>query len=262
MARIFISYRRADSRTFTNRIYDRLRGAFRKRNVFKDIDNLPIGRDFRDVLREATSDCEVMLVIIGPDWLTITDEAGNRRLDDPKDFVRLEVEAGLQRHDILVVPLLVDGASMPSADELPETLQELAYKHGFVIHDDPLFHANMDTLIRQLREQNKRGKFRVDWGWWLFPALIFIVTFITTFSRLMGAGSLPSTPEPSQTAVVQLATNTLAPSATEPLDMTDTPTLTDTHTTIESHTLSPTSEPTASFTPEPSPSFTPPLNPT
>lgn len=69
MARIFVSYRRADSRLVTNRIYDRLRGAFGKHDVFKDVDNIPPGKDFRGVLREATANCQIMLVIIGPKWV-------------------------------------------------------------------------------------------------------------------------------------------------------------------------------------------------
>src|SRR5688572_25690613 len=105
MAQIFISYRRAESSSTTGRIHDRLAQAFGKDNVFKDVDDIPIGRDFRGILRQASANCKVMLVIIGPTWLNVQ-KNGIRRLDDPNDFVRLEVETGLQSDDILVVPIL------------------------------------------------------------------------------------------------------------------------------------------------------------
>jgi hypothetical protein len=97
MPRIFISYRREDSRHITNRIYDRLVTAFGKSSTFKDVNKIPPGRDFRSVIREATAECEVMLVVIGNTWLNASYPDGQRRLDDPEDFARIEVETGLQR---------------------------------------------------------------------------------------------------------------------------------------------------------------------
>lgn len=136
MPRIFISYRRADSRLVVNRINDRLIAEFGKENIFKDVDDIPAGRDFRDVLKAATSACDVMLVVVGPQWLSIRDEQGHRRLDDPGDFVRLEVETGLQGKDTLVIPLLVEGASPPNVNELPVSLRQLAFHNAFLLHDD------------------------------------------------------------------------------------------------------------------------------
>lgn len=130
MAKIFISYRRADSRTISGRIYDRLTAAFGKDEIFKDIDKIPPGKDFRGVLKEAVSDCKVMLVIIDKQWVDITNDTGNRRRDDPGDFVRIEVETGLQRDSALVIPFMVNGAGMPSSAALPDTLKELAFKNG------------------------------------------------------------------------------------------------------------------------------------
>ena len=151
MAQIFISYRRVDSNAITSRIYDRFVAAFGKNNVFKDVDNIPLGRDFRGVLRVATAQCQVMIVVIGPDWVNAKDASGNRRLENPDDFVRIEVEAGLQRDEILVIPLLVEGAQMPSPMQLPDSMRELVYNNAFTIHDDPLFHRDMDTLICSVR---------------------------------------------------------------------------------------------------------------
>src|SRR5689334_8201537 len=119
MPKIFISYRRADSRAYAGRIYDRLVEAFGKDSVFKDVNDIPIGADFRETLHESIAASDVLLVLIGPQWLTIKDTQGKRRLDDPADFVRIEVESGLQSPNIVTIPVLVDNASMPHAEDLP-----------------------------------------------------------------------------------------------------------------------------------------------
>ncbi|MBK9745828.1 MAG: SUMF1/EgtB/PvdO family nonheme iron enzyme [Chloroflexi bacterium] len=148
MPRIFISYRRADSRKDAGRLYDRLVGTFGKEYVFKDIESIPIGSDFRGVLREAVAQCQVFLAVIGKNWLAIQDVNGNRRLDNPQDFVRVELETALERDTCIVIPILVDNASMPAADELPLVLRELAFKNAAVMRDDPDFHNDVTKLIR------------------------------------------------------------------------------------------------------------------
>lgn len=150
MTKIFISYRRADSRKDAGRIYDRLVESFGKDNVFKDVDSIPMGVDFRGVLREAVAKCDVQLVIIGKVWLSVTDEHGQRRLDNPGDFVRIEVETALQRDSCTVIPVLVDNAAMPAADDLPLDLRELAFKNATVVRDDPDFHTDVTRIIRSL----------------------------------------------------------------------------------------------------------------
>lgn len=150
MPRIFISYRRADSRKDVGRIYDRLVDAFGKENIFKDVDSIPLGKDFREVLREAVAQCDVLLAIIGRHWLDIKDENGNRRLDDPGDFVRIEIESGLQRDSCLVIPVLVDNAILQRADALPTDLRELTFKNATVVRDDPDFHNDVTRIIREL----------------------------------------------------------------------------------------------------------------
>ena len=140
MEHIFLSYRRADSGVIAGRIYDNLADTYGSDNIFKDVNNIGPGVDFRDVLIEASSQCTVMLVLIGPSWINVTDIQGHRRLDDAEDFVRMEVETGLENDKVLVVPLLVNGALPPKASELPPTLKELAYRNARVIRDDPDFH--------------------------------------------------------------------------------------------------------------------------
>jgi TPR repeat protein len=151
MGTIFISYRRTDSKHATSRIHDRLRLEFGKGNVFKDVDSIPIGTDFRVVLRDVLSQCRVALVMIGPNWVTCSDDSGARRLLNPTDFVRLELEASLAR-DIPVVPVLLDGAAPPRPDELPESLQPICYRHAIAIGDDPHFEDDVARLIRGIRQ--------------------------------------------------------------------------------------------------------------
>jgi tetratricopeptide (TPR) repeat protein len=148
-AKIFISYRRADSADICGRIYDRLAQHFGKAAIFKDVDNIPFGADFPRHIETILAQCAVELVVIGPRWLEISDDKGRRRLDDPEDFVRIEVERGLSR-DILVIPLLVTGASMPGTDQLPPGLAGLVRRNAVPVRADPDFHKDMGRLIGQL----------------------------------------------------------------------------------------------------------------
>jgi CheY-like chemotaxis protein len=149
--RIFISYRRDDSADVTGRIYDRLVETFQKENIFRDIDSIPTGMDFRDYIRESVHGCDVLVAIIGKDWLNITNERGKRRLDDEADYVRNEISAALQR-DIPVIPILVQNATMPKEEDLPTVLRDLAYRHGRSVRRDPDFHEDVNRLIIDLEK--------------------------------------------------------------------------------------------------------------
>jgi formylglycine-generating enzyme required for sulfatase activity len=150
MSRVFISYRRDDSADVTGRIFDKLRSHFEQDLVvFRDVDFIPLGRDFREVITEAVESCAVLLAVIGPSWVDHRNEDGERRLDDPHDFVRLEIETALKRK-IPVVPLLVSRARMPKAAQLPGSLEPLAFRNGLEVRRDPDFHHDMDRLIRAL----------------------------------------------------------------------------------------------------------------
>jgi hypothetical protein len=146
---IFLSYRREDSADVAGRIYDRLIQAFEKTQVFKDVDSIPLGVDFRKHLQRTVEGCAVTLVVVGNRWLGAASPSGGRRIDDPKDFVRVEIEVALQR-DIPVIPLLVHGAVLQES-ELPSILASLAYRNGTSIRPDPDFHRDMDRLIESLR---------------------------------------------------------------------------------------------------------------
>ena len=97
MPNIFVSYRREDSSDVTGRIFDHLRTAFGEQHLFKDVDSIPLGADFREVISDAIQRCDVLVVVIGEEWLEVKDEAGGRRIDDPNDYVRLEVSSALDR---------------------------------------------------------------------------------------------------------------------------------------------------------------------
>ncbi len=155
--RIFVSYRRSDALTMTGRLHDRLCTVFGPAAVFKDMEDIPAGADFRRVLEESLSVCPVVLAIIGPKWLDITDAVGQRRLEDPNDFVRAEVEAGLAYDNVLLIPVLIEGAAMPRADQLPVSIRELAYRNAVVVRDDPDFSHDMDQLCERVRAQLRLG---------------------------------------------------------------------------------------------------------
>ncbi len=147
---VFLSYRREDSADVAGRIYDRLTQAFGQDQVFKDVDSIPLGVDFRQHLQQVVGRCDVLLSIMGNHWFGAPSEGAARRLDDPKDFVRIELEGALQR-DIPVIPVLVGGASVPQESELPSTLSALAYRNGIAVRADPDFHRDMDRLIEGVR---------------------------------------------------------------------------------------------------------------
>lgn len=151
--KIFISYRRADSKYVVDRIRDRLNEAFEEDAIFRDLESIPLGQNFSDVLNQSTSTCDVMLVVIGPQWAGITDSQGNKRLAGPGDYTRLEVETGLANKKILVIPVLVMGAQMPAAGDIPESLRDLLFRNAISVRNDPDFKPDMERLIQGIYEQ-------------------------------------------------------------------------------------------------------------
>ena len=146
MAGTFISYRRDDAAGYAGRLHESLERRFGAPQVFRDVDTLQPGQDFVKAIEARLSACRVMIVIIGREWLDARNAQGVRRLDDPLDFVRLEVAAGLARPDVLVVPVLVEGASMPAASQLPDNLELLARRHAVSVRDET-WDADVDRLV-------------------------------------------------------------------------------------------------------------------
>jgi hypothetical protein len=132
--KVFISYRREDSAGYTGRLYDSLRAPFGADNVFVDVSGIDWGRNFADVIRQAIQSCDVLLAIIGPDWLTCVAN-GRRRLDDPADLVRSEIATAL-KSGIPVIPVLVGGAAPPTRAMLPPPLQPLAAVDAHQMSDE------------------------------------------------------------------------------------------------------------------------------
>lgn len=128
MPRIFISYRREETAYPAGWLFDRLEARYGEEQIFKDVDSIAPGEDFVERITNAVASCDVLLALIGDEWLTVTDDGG-RRLDDPKDFVRVEIEAALARN-VRVVPVLVDGATMPEAEQLPPSLAPLSRRQA------------------------------------------------------------------------------------------------------------------------------------
>jgi hypothetical protein len=147
---VFISYRRADSQGSAGRIYDRLVQQFGAGRVFMDVSDIEYGSDFVQAIEQAVGSCDVLLVIMGPSWVSIPDAEGKRRLDNPQDYVRLEVATGLRREDVKVIPALVDGAVMPAAEDLPDDLKALAKLNAINLRGDS-FETDVTRLIEAIR---------------------------------------------------------------------------------------------------------------
>jgi TIR domain len=154
---VFLSYRRDDTADVCGRMYDALGKAFGKGRLFRDVSSLRPGADFGDAITGILPKCRATLVLIGPHWLSARDESGNRRLDDPNDWVRAEIEMALNAPDLYVVPVLVNGARMPRAEELPSSLHALLRRHAAVIRRDPDFHGDVARLTQALRASVQTG---------------------------------------------------------------------------------------------------------
>ena len=149
--KIFISYRRNDSRAYAGSIHDRLEREFGIDRLFMDVEAIPLGIDFIKALREEVSKCDVLLAVIGENWLSAPDKKGNRRLDNPDDLVRIEIATALER-DIPVIPVLIDGARIPTAGELPEDLKALSRRNGLDVRHAS-FHRDMSKLVQALKSR-------------------------------------------------------------------------------------------------------------
>ncbi|HLJ65928.1 MAG TPA: toll/interleukin-1 receptor domain-containing protein [Chloroflexota bacterium] len=177
MARVFISYRRDDTGGYAGWLADDLRDRLGETQVFMDVDSLRPGVNWVAQLQNEVTSCDVLVAMIGRHWLTAEDDQGNRRLTDPHDYVRLEIEAALER-DILVVPALVHGATLPRAEDLPESLRPLLH-HQAIELTDSRFRADVQELIDTIEGRLDQsppppvqpGPTR---AWWQAPLLLYV----------------------------------------------------------------------------------------
>ena len=149
--RIFLSYRRDDTSGHAGRLYDALSHRLGRGSVFHDVAAIDPGVDFGDAIVRALQDCDAVLAVIGPAWLHASTPAGVRRLDQPDDYVRLELSTALAA-DARVIPVLVAGANVPSSTDLPDELRALAGRQAVVLHDQT-WQQDVDGLVSRLRGQ-------------------------------------------------------------------------------------------------------------
>jgi hypothetical protein len=215
MRDIFVSYRRSESSDVTGRIFDQMKARFGEDHLFKDVDSIPLGKDFRTAISEAVGRCEVLLAVIGKDWLRVIGDGGERRIDDPNDYVHIEIATALSR-GIPVIPVLVENAGMPLSSELPEPLKPLAFRNATPVRADPDFHHDMDRLCFQLGKYLPKSRITQfsEFGGWSIVGLVGLVVSVTVF--FVGHDSFVYTPT-SSAPVATNAPNTETTDARVPI---------------------------------------------
>ena len=234
--KIFISYRRDDSAGYAGRLFDYLTARFGEENVFMDISAIEPGEDFRKVIKGAVGTCDVVLVMIGKQWLNIIDERGQRRLDDPHDWLRMEIANALANPQVRVIPVLVRDAPMPDADELPDDLKELPFRNAFELSDSRFQH-DANVLIKMIERfakelggkkpppdpQQKRstaGFWRIGLGIVALGLIIGMVSYgirkLGPSSTLTPVATFSSTNVPASTWTPSPASPTWTPSPASP----------------------------------------------
>ena len=187
MAGTFISYRREDAAGYAGRLRESLERRLGTARVFRDVDTVRPGQDFVQAIESRLSDCAVMLAVIGREWATAKDLAGSRRLDEPFDFVRLEIAAALARPNVLVVPVLVEGAAMPTAAELPENMRTLARRQAVTVRDET-WDSDVDRLVNVIESAiSMRDPARADAPisaarLWVAAALAVVIVGLLVFN--------------------------------------------------------------------------------
>lgn len=185
MAGIFISYRRDDSAGHAGRLFDRLKEQFGSERVFMDVEGIAPGADFVQAIDRAVNASQVVLAVIGPEWLSCKDEHGQRRLADAGDFVRLEIAAALRR-DKVVIPVLVHDAEMPTEEALPSDIQALARRQGVAL-TDAHWDSDVAQLTRTLQSTLERRK-QTPAGWWQTLMQLFAKPLPLAAVALLAAG--------------------------------------------------------------------------
>jgi hypothetical protein len=181
MGSVLINYRRGETAGEARALFKELAATGGGDAVFMDVDTIALGRDFRQVIRERLESCDLMLALVGRDWIAAEDPSGRRRLDDPNDFVRFEIEAALRR-GIPVTPVLVQGAQMPAAEQLPEAIRDFAFRNAFELSHNT-WESDVNELLKRLGLREHEGGHGGDRAWgrrqaawrrwfWLKTALI------------------------------------------------------------------------------------------
>ncbi len=156
MSQIVISYRRSDSEAMTGRIHDCLVDHYGEEAVYRDLESVPLGKDYRSHIRGAIRRADLLIAVVGPKW-SGPKRGGGKRIKEPKDTVRAEIEAAIE-HRVPIIPVLVHDAEMPVAADLPADIREFAYQNAAVIDAGQDFRTHMDRLISQTDRILKHGR--------------------------------------------------------------------------------------------------------
>jgi len=228
---IAISYRRQDSSSVAGRLYDRLQAEFGKGSVFMDFDSIPYGVDFREHIKQTLQRAKVVVAIIGPEWSGGKDLA-NRRIDDPTDFVRLEVASALE-NGIPIIPVLVNNTPMPEAKNLPPELEGLAFRNGLALDTGIDFHHHADRLIAGIhrvvdppREQTGAvpAPRPAEPGTVPKPSRVVPISIVVLLIAIAGIGAWYFKGRPSETSARDTASPVPARSSTPMVSATTSPT--------------------------------------
>lgn len=219
MAHTFISYRREDSAGYAGRLRESLERRLGDDAVFRDVDTLQPGQDFVDAIMARLRECRVFIALIGREWLDARDAAGRRRLDQPHDYVRLEIASALGRPDLLVVPVFVEGAGMPESDQLPEDIRVLGRRQAVSIRDET-WDSDVDRLASVIEQADAtrfgptrpgpmpRGRF-VAIGLGALAMVALLATLLTRGGRPDDSGPTgpPRWPDDAGAYAVQIPRN-------------------------------------------------------
>jgi TIR domain len=193
MPTTFISYRRDDAAGYAGRLHETLENRLGRDQVFRDVDTLEPGQDFIDAIESRLAECRVFLAMIGREWLDARDSEGRRRLDQPHDYVRLEIVNALSRRDVRVIPVLIEGASMPPAESLPEEVRALTRKQAVHLRDDAWDH-DVDRLAAAITGDSTRkdaNVARASLRRWLVACALLVVAAVVVFTLTRGGFGSP-----------------------------------------------------------------------
>ncbi|MGR9088140.1 MAG: toll/interleukin-1 receptor domain-containing protein [Gammaproteobacteria bacterium] len=204
---IFISYRRSDAPGYVRAMMSHLQSTFGSRQVFLDMKAIEAGSDFVEIIEGAVEGCEILIAVIGPTWLTVANELGQRRIDDPGDFIKLEIVSAIHRK-IPVIPVLVNKARMPEAEELPPELQALASLQAVTLSHDHwdddieklIFAIENRVIGPRLERQYDAGKAKLKQGCWEDA----LSEFNAVEAVNPGYGNIPEIVQPLRQLVRQL----------------------------------------------------------
>lgn len=174
MNEIFVSYRREKSADITGRIRHDLVEVFGQNQVFNDVYSVRRGQNFRDAMARSINRCKVYLIVMGPEWVSVKDDEGGRRIDNEDDNVRIELETAMARKELPIIPLFVGGAKMPRKEELPEALKGFVYYNGMRIGTGRDYDRDIADLVMEIEGHGVKRRRRPGSGWSLAKKALVI----------------------------------------------------------------------------------------